>query len=98
MPEWLAIVLAVLGPVAMGLGVVVSRTRTETRMVGRMDLLESNVAAVTSAITVRLDGVVKQADKASESRGELHEMVKEHSGLIRDRDTVCKLTHPDRVT
>jgi Mg2+ and Co2+ transporter CorA len=96
MPDWLSILLAVVGPVVMFLGVVWSRAKTETRMVGRVDLMEANMAAITTAITVRIDSIEKQAEKASESRAGLHDSDKAQGSRLQKLETVCALTHPDR--
>lgn len=96
MPDWLSILLAVVGPVVMFLGVVWSRAKTETRMVGRVDLMEANMAAITTAISVRIDTIEKRADRASESRSRLHDTDKSQEIRIQKIETVCALTHPER--
>jgi hypothetical protein len=91
MPDWLSILLAVVGPVVMFLGVVWSRAKTETRMV-----MEANMAAITTAISVRIDTIEKRADRASESRSRLHDTDKSQEIRLQKIETVCALTHPER--
>jgi len=97
MPEWLAIAIAVAAPLASFVGVVWSRAKTETRIVGRIDLMDAKLDATIEAHAVRFAAIENAATEAKRSRAKLYEADKEQGGRIRDLETTCRLTHPERA-
>lgn len=96
MPEWLAIVIAVAAPLATFVGVVWSRAKTETRIVGRIDLLAAKLDATAAANNIRFDAVDKELVAAKDSRIHLRNEVQSQDKRLDSLITACAMTHADR--
>jgi hypothetical protein len=96
-PDWLAIAIAVAAPLASFVGVVWSRAKTETRIVGRIDLMDQKLDATIAAHNVRFKAIEDKQSDAKQSRSKLYDADKDREARLRELATVCKLTHPERA-